>query len=149
MENETKIEIAPGDTFPFTNYTSAPFIGKWDGIEYTFPPLSTVKMLGMIPTASPNDIQAIRKKFATDLATAIFYQSDKFKVMDLSVQDSQAGKVPALYTDKDLASHVQRCLEPLPIAKAETSEKKVEEIHTTSQVLDGKESLVGQGTVVA
>jgi len=157
MENDTNV-LDSG--LPFTNYTTSDFVAKWDGKEYTFPALSTVKMLGMIGDATIDQLKNIRAKFAMDLAVAVFYQSEKFKAMDLSVEDSQAGKTPALYTDKDIAPFVQRCLEPLPVKtakitavpKADIALRTDETGAPVSKVLDGRpgsrDSLVN-GQVVA
>lgn len=111
----------------------------------------------IIPNATPEEVQNIRKLWAKKLAEAVFYQSNEFKAMDLSIEDSQAGKVPALYTDKDIAPFIQRALEPLPVAQIKITQAKPEVIHLSkdeegnpvSKVLKGTESLVGDGTVVA
>lgn len=156
MENDTNVLSAEFDgIFRFTNWTDKDFTSKWDSVEYTFPALKTVPLI--IPNATPQEVQSIRKKFALDLATYVFHNSDKFKSMDLTIEESQAGKVPALYTDKDIAPYVQRCLEPLPAAVAKTVIAPAKEIKLStdqkgkkvSKVLDGDESLVGDGTVIA
>ena len=154
MENETTVPEFDG-IFRFTNWTNRDFVAKWDSVEYTFPAEKTVPLL--IPNATPEQVQVIRKKFALELATEVFYNSEKFKGMDLSVEDSQAGKVPALYTEKDIAPYVQRCLEPLPVAQATAKAAAKKEVKlsvdekgkTVSQVLDGSESLVGNAQIVA
>lgn len=154
MENETTVPEFDG-VFRFTNWTDQDFTDKWDNVEYTFPALKTVPLL--IPNHTPEQIQVIRKKFALALATKAFYESDKFKGLDLSVEDSQAGKTPALYTDKDIAPYVQRALEPLAVSQAKVKAAPTAEIHLATddkgkkvtKVLDDGESLVGQGQVVA
>lgn len=153
MENDTLPEGFDG-VFRFTNFTTADFNAKWGGVEYTFPAMKTVPLI--IPNASPYEIQNIRKKFAKELATAVFYQSDKFKDMDLTVEQSQAGQTPALYTDKDLEPFIQKCLEPLESAQAKMKvtpkrelEGRVDENgEPVSKVLNGKETLIN-GAVVA
>lgn len=153
MENETTVPEFDG-VFRFTNWTDKDFTSKWDSVEYTFPALKTVPLL--IPNATPEQVQSIRKKFALDLATEIFYNSDKFKSMDLTVEQSQANMVPALYTDKDIAPYVQRCLEPLPIAQVKTKAVAGKDVNLSrdekgkvvTRVLDDGESLVGNGQVV-
>jgi hypothetical protein len=90
MEEEVKI----ADTsFPFTNYTDKEFIGMWDSEEYVFPPNSTVKMLGMIPSASPQQIEYIRKKFAMDLAMEQFYRSPEYKKFDITPEQSRKDSI--------------------------------------------------------
>lgn len=156
MENDTNVLPADFDgIFRFTNYTEKDFTAKWNSVEYTFPAMKTSPMI--IPNATPEEVQNIRKLWAKKLAEAVFYQSNEFKAMDLSIEDSQAGKVPALYTDKDIAPFIQRALEPLPIAQIKITPAKQEVIHLVkdeegnpvSKVLKGTESLVGDGTVVA
>lgn len=151
MEIETP-DVQIDMTFPFTNYTDKDFTAKWDGQEYTLPALSTVKMIGMIPTASPEEIQSIRKKFANDLAVAVFYQSKDYKPFDVTPEQSREGKIGMLYTEKDIAPFIQRCLEPLPVAHAEVKETIKKTLETSvdekgkpiSRVLEGSESLVGE-----
>lgn len=113
--NDDKSKLLPADfdgVFRFTNFTGSEFKAKWDNVEYTFPANKTVPLV--IPNSTPLEIQSIRKKFAKELATACFYQTDKFKTQD----NVPPGGTPALYTDSDLAPFIQRCLEPLPIAQA-------------------------------
>lgn len=155
MEIETP-DVQIDMTFPFTNYTDHDFTAKWDGKEYSFPALSTVKMLGMIPTASPEEIQSIRKKFANDLAVAVFYQSKEYKAFDITPDQSREGKLGMLYTEKDIAPFIQRCLEPLPVAKAEVRETPKKEVpiskdtkgRPNTKVLEGDETLVPEGSLI-
>jgi hypothetical protein len=144
----------------FTNWLPEPITLFWNSVGYTFEPLKRVPL--QIPDATPKEVEAIRKKFAMDLAVHYFYNTDKFKSMDLSVEDSQAGKVPALYTEADLAPYIQKCLEPLPLGKPpvarevakpvdpEKSLRKDNKGKPVSKVVDQDEdTLVGNGTVVA
>lgn len=156
MENETHVqeENVFDGILRFTNWTDEDFTTKWDNVEYTFPAQKTVPLL--IPNATPEQVQSIRKKFALDLATDAFYKSDKYKSMDIGVHASQEGKQPALVSPTELEPLVARCLEPLPMAKAsakilpkkEVPLTKDEKGKTNTRVLDGEESLVGQGTVI-
>lgn len=142
------------DLFPFTNYTSEEFVAKWDSKEYTFPAEKTTPMLGMISNATPEQIQHIRKKFARELAEREFYNTEKFKRMN----SKEAGYKPALYTESDLTSHIQRCLEPLPVGQATVvvlpkdsidNYRKDEEGNPISEILGNtKKSLVGNGSVM-
>lgn len=131
-------------TFKFTNYTEEPFVAKWDGIEYTFPPLSTTPLI--IGDQTPLQIQNIRKKFAHELGVQEFYKSSKFGVLNKHVE----GGTPAPYTDGDIAPFVQRCLEPLPIAQIsakpvlkdpERNLKKDTKGNNVTRALDEGESL--------
>lgn len=138
--------------FRFTNFTSRDFKAKWGGVEYTFPKESTSPMI--IPGATPEEVQHIRKKFARELAIEEFYQSDKFKKMN----DVPAGGTPSLYTDSDLVDFAQRCLEPLPVKQAiakklpkdsDENYSKDEEGNPITTVLDKNKSLLANGSGLA
>jgi hypothetical protein len=154
MEEEVKIDDL---SFPFTNFSKDEFIGRWDSQEYVFPPNSTVKMLGLIPSASPQQIEHIRKKFAYELAMDQFYRSADYKKFDLTPEQSRKeDNIGIPYTEKDYAKYVQMCLEPLPVATAParaTSKKGIqlsvdEKGKPITHVLDDSELLI-QGQVVA
>lgn len=143
MENENVLPVDFDGVFRFTNFTDSDFTGKWDNVEYTYPAEKTTPMI--IPGATPEQVQHIRKKFAHELAVQEFYKSSKFRKMDAPVP----GGRPALYTDSDIAPFVQRCLEPLPIAQAKTKvlpKDKETNYSASTKVLDKDESLIGQGT---
>lgn len=148
--------VLPADfdgVFRFTNFTETEFKAKWNNVEYTFPPLSTTPLI--IPGTTPEEVQHIRKKFAKELAIACFYNTAKFK----SMNDVPPGGIPAMYTESDLTPFVQRCLEPLPLAKAtakvlpkddEKNYRKDNKGRNVTKILDENESLVNEsGTVVA
>lgn len=136
--------------FRFTNYTNEDFTARWANIEYTFPAMKTTPMI--VPNATPEEVQHIRKKFARELATREFYKTPKF----VGMNSVQPGGVPALYTDSDLAPFIQKCLEPLPVAQAKTKVlpkvldesklRKDEEGKPVSRILKGKESLISEGS---
>lgn len=139
--------------YPFTNYRDVEFKAKWDSVEYTFPPMKTTRMLGMIPNATPLEIQSIRKKFAREFAIELWYGTDKFKFMDAP----ERGARPAIYTESDLAPFIQRCLEPLPVGvpkiehqptapKMEQGMSKDSKGRNVSRLLDKDESLLAQGS---
>lgn len=137
--------------FRFTNFTENEFKAKWNNVEYTFPPLKTTPMI--IQGATPEEVQHIRKKFAKELAVACFYQTDKFKAQD-KIKGDQG--MPALYTETDIAPFVQRCLEPLPIAKAIVTPAPQDNIEqklrkntrgkNVTKILEDGESLVTQAS---
>lgn len=113
MNNDTNVLPADFDgVFRFTNFTDEDFKARWNSIEYTFPASKTTPMV--IPGATPEEVQTIRKKFARELAEREFYKTPKFKLMN----DIPVGQTPAIYTDSDLTPFIQRCLEPLPVAQA-------------------------------
>lgn len=155
--NQDRLESTlPADfdgIFRFTNFTSDDFTAKWDGKEYTFPANKMTPII--IPNATPEQIQSIRKKFARELATLVWYGTAKFGDMN----DPKQGSRPALYTESDLKPFIQRCLEPLPVgtAKVKVAPKvaledmlsKDEKGRPRSKILDDNESLVGNGTVLS
>ncbi len=115
IKNDNTIPLDFDGVFRFTNFTDRAFSAKWDSIEYSFPPMSTSPMI--IPGAAPEDVQHIRKKFAKELAEREFHISGKFVALD-SQAPAGSGKVPAIYTEHDLEPYIQKCLEPLPVARA-------------------------------
>lgn len=151
MDNNTVLPQGFDGVFRFTNFTDEEFKAKWNSVEYTFPPNSTSPLI--IPQETPEGVQSIRKKFAAELAQREFYKTQKFERMN----GKEAGPRPALYTDSDLQPFIQRCLEPLPIAQAQTRVVKedVDSVFSTDQrgkkrtkVLEPDESLVGNGSVI-
>ncbi len=148
--NEKNVLPADFDgVFRFTNYTDKDFKARWNNIEYTFPANKRSPMV--IPNATPEEVQHIRKKFAKELAVQQFYGTDKFKAQNVV----PPGGTPALYTDSDLAPFVQRCLDPLPIAQAqavvlpkdsEENYKKNSRGRNVTKVLQEGESLMGQAS---
>lgn len=137
MKNETNVLPSDFDgVFRFTNFTDSDFTAKWNNIEYTFPAQKMTPMV--IPGMSPEEVQAIRKKFAKELAEQEFYKTPKFHRMN----DIPVGHNPALYTESDLAPFISRCLEPLPIAYATTKvlpKDNTEKYSENTVVLDEKD----------
>lgn len=147
--------------FYFTNFTKEAFSARWGGIEYTFPPESSIPLI--IATASPLEIQSIRKKFAKELAEREFNDSQKMKTLDKMNPQHTINNMNGIvtYNPKDLEPLVQRCLEPLPIAQAtakvlptgdEVMEPKLSRDHRgrkSTRVLEKDESLIGDGQIVA
>ena len=112
---EKDLNSLPSDfdgVFRFTNFTEEDFKARWNSVEYTFPALKSTPLI--IPGATPEEVQAIRKKFARELSEREFYKTPKFQGMN----NIPIGQNPALYTDSDLVPFIQRCLEPLPTAQA-------------------------------
>ena len=136
-------------TFRFTNCRDTEFKARWNSKEYTFPPLKTVPMI--IDNATPLEVQSIRKKFAREWAIEEWYKTPMFIGMNAHVP----GGTPALYTESDLAPFIQKCLEPLPIARAKVEVvKKDEDSKFTKDAkgrprtrpLDPNESLIAQAS---
>ncbi len=137
--------------FRFTNWTDSDFKAKWGGIEYTFPAERTTPML--IPGATPEEVQNIRKKFAKELAILQFYKTPKFVGMNAITP----GGTPALYTESDLTPFIQRCLEALPVAQAtrtvlpkdsEQNYRKDSRGRNLTKVVEKDESLLESGSGV-
>lgn len=112
MFNDPNANVLPADfdgVFRFTNFTDTDFKARWNKIEYTFPAMKTVPII--IPGATPEEVQNIRKKFARELAEKEFYNTEKFKYLN----HPDRGSHPAGYTESDLEPLIQKCLEPLPV----------------------------------
>lgn len=158
-----KIEsVLPEDfdgTFRFTNWTEEEFVGVWGSKEYHFPALTTSPMV--IPEHSPLEVQHIRKKFAKDLSEREYFKSKSYEKTRSVEGNKDEGIVqPRLnsfhmagtYTLKDLEPYIQRCLEPLPIARASVQEapkpidvestlSRNEEGNLNTEAIDRKTSL--------
>ncbi len=142
--------------FRFTNFTKDEFKAKWGGIEYTFPAEKSTPMI--IPGATPEEVQHIRKKFARELAVQEFYKSKKMKELDKRNPVGMTTFQGALtYTDTDLTDFIQQCLNPLPVGQAklkvlpkdsENNYTKDSKGRNVTKVLEGGESLLAQGSGV-
>ena len=161
MDIDNNANVLPSNfdgVFRFTNFTDSEFKASWNKKEYIFPPKSTVPLI--ILDATPQEIQYIRKKFAKELAEKVFYEGEGIKKLDaMNTTGAQNSfRTAVTYTPKDLEVFVQRCLEPMPIATAKVIEKPPIDEDTllrkdrkgkrVSKVLDGDESLIGDGTVM-
>lgn len=112
MENEFN------GVFYFTNPTNEDYVHLWNNEEYTFPKMSTVPMI--MPKESSENIQEIRKRFAYDLAVREFYNSAQYKKMS-----KMGNGIPPTFDEKILEPMIEKCLMPLPKAKAKV--RKIEE----------------------
>lgn len=145
-----KLPVDFDGVFRFTNATDSDFKAKWNNIEYTFPAQKTTPMI--IPGATPEEVQHIRKKFAKELAVQEFYKTAKFRKLNTHVP----GGVPSTYTDSDLTPFIQKCLEPLPLAQAtmqaapkvldESNFRRDEEGRPVTKILDKSKSLLAEGS---
>jgi len=135
MKYETTLPEDFTGIFYFTNWTDAEFTGTWGGKKYIYPAQTTSPMI--IPEHSPLEVQYIRKKFAKDLAEKVFYHSASYN--KLMAQERNPDGSPRLngmhsagtYSLDQLAPYIQRCLEPLPIAKALVTEDKKAPVEET------------------
>ena len=142
-------------TFRFTNWADEDFVGRYGSKDYTFPAKTTSPMI--MVDFTPLEIQQIRKKFAFKLAEREFGKSQVFDNLLKQERNSDGtaklGSIfgAATYSINELAPYIQKCLEPMPVAKAsvtdapsEPMENKLsrnEEGEINSQVVDKKISL--------
>ncbi len=161
MENDTaKASVLPADfdgIFRFTNWTADDFTARWNGIDYTFPAEKTSPMI--IPSATPEEVQHIRMKFAKQLGEREYFNSDKYKALNGQTDPSKTNSFhqAGVYTEGDIAQYTQRCLEPMPAAPAKATKsvekplqlRKDEEGNPVTQVItDTKKSLKGNGAEI-
>lgn len=98
--------------FRFTNPTDEDFVTLWNSIEYTFPARSTSPLI--IQNETQEGIQNIRKVFARKLAEREFFNSSEYRrLIELG-----RGEGATYNQDETLKEMIQKCLEPLPPAKA-------------------------------
>ena len=153
-------QILPSDfdgTFRFTNWTDRDFSAKWGGKEYFYPALKTTPMV--ILSATPYEIQNIRKKFAKELAEREFFNSDKHKQLDAMNKSDNIRSFGAAisYTPNELAAYVQKCLEPLPLAPATSADvpkpkveiKVAKRVRSKSSGDEVDDSLINGGQVIS
>ena len=138
MENKDIMQyqpILPEDfdgTFKFTNWTDEDFVGKWDSKEYHFPAQSTSPMI--IINHTPLEIQQIRKKFAKDLAEREFFKSGSYSKLQSQERNNDGSprlnsiQQAGTYSVETLTPFIQKCLEPLPIAKVKITDAPKEKL---------------------
>lgn len=155
MKNEDILPVDFDGVFRFTNWTEEEFVGTWGKKGYAFPALTTSPMV--MPDHSPLEIQNIRKKFAKDLAEREFFKSEQYKrILKQEKNDDGSPRLNSIqqagtYNLDQLSPFIQRCLEPLEVAKAivqetpavNTEEKlsRNEEGELNTQAIDKKTSL--------
>lgn len=112
---ETTIEF--DGVFRFTNWTDKERTYLWNNKEYTFPPKSTVPLI--ILNEPLENIQEIRKRFAYRLAEEVWYEGKEYDKMS-----KMGGGLPPTRDDKVLEADIEKCLQPLPVARASVKEGK-------------------------
>jgi hypothetical protein len=130
MEFEKVLPVDYDGTFRFTNDSDEDFTATWGKVNYTFPAHTTSPMI--MPDFTALEVQQIRKRFAEQWATREFGKSKEYG--NLMRQERSPEGIPLLthyyqagqYSLNELAPYIQRCLIPLPEAKA--SVEKVETI---------------------
>lgn len=104
-------------TFYFTNWTDKERKYLWNNKEYTFPAESTVPLI--ILSEPLENIQEIRKRFAYRLSEEVFYESEEYQRMS-----KMGNGIPPTFDPKILEANIEKCLNPLPIARAKVKEGK-------------------------
>jgi hypothetical protein len=149
--------ILPPDfdgVFRFTNWTDEDYTDRWNNVAYTFPAMKTVPLI--VATETPEGTQHVRRKFAKGLAEREYFKSEKYKGM-IGNEKNPTLMTGLTYNLDDLAPFIQKCLEPLPLARAalevlprntEKNFAKDRKGKNVSKILDEDESLVGDGTVM-
>lgn len=135
MKYETTLPEDFNGIFHFTNGSETDFTGVWGNKKYLFPAMTTSPMI--IPEHSPLEVQYIRKKFAKDLAEREFYTSAQYgKLLSQERNPDGSPRLNGLhsagtYSVDQLTEYIQKCLQPLPIAKALISKTEKESIETS------------------
>jgi len=131
--------------FRFTNFTDEDFTTLWNSKEYTFPKQTSSPMI--ILGESPENVQNIRKLFAKRLAKREFYKGARYE--ELNSLTKQSNGVPTTFNeDKEFATFIQKCLEPLELSQAKITNKPKKEITVSeyTQVVGEKDSLKANST---
>lgn len=113
METTTEFD----GVFRFTNWTDKERTYLWNNKEYTFPPKSTVPLI--ILNEPLENIQEIRKRFAYRLAEEVWYEGKEYDKMS-----KMGNGLPPTRDDKVLEEDIEKCLQPLPVARATVKEGK-------------------------
>lgn len=121
--------------FQFTNWTDEDFSGFWNNKEYVF---EAGKMSPIIiPTESLENIQEIRKKFAYKLAVREWYKGKEYGRMK-----KMGNGLPPTFDEKILEPMIERCLNPLPVAKVKVKEVKApKQSFKASKAISEKENV--------
>lgn len=157
MNPNTKYKFAtelPKDykgTLHFTNFSDEEYKDKWDNVEYTFAPKSTVPL--QIPTASPIQTFNIRTRFAKGLADREFRKSKRAGDLNIKNTGVQSLHAAVSYTENDLDSFIARCLEPLSISEVTTEAIQTEgtkrpKARVAHPVEDGESLITGKGDAI-
>lgn len=118
--------------FPFSNDSDEDFVFVWAKKGYLFPAGKTVDMMRMAFSATPVEIQQIRKFAARRFAEREYQKSDDIKKLESLERNPQTG-APVLtsfhsarsYSENELAPYIQNCLKPFPEGEALVSEETI------------------------
>lgn len=109
--------------FRFTNATNEDFTFLWNNSEYKFKAGTCSPMI--IKGETLENIQEIRKKAAKKLALREFYNSQGYHDL-VGIGNKSAMGIPPTFNEEELEPWIQQCLTPLPMARAEVVDLKVE-----------------------
>lgn len=121
--------------FYFTNASDEDFTTQWNKVEYIFRAQRRTRMA--IRGESPENVQNIRKMFATRYATEQFQKTKEFVKRNTPVE----GQRPVAYALSVLQPYIDSCLKPLPKAKLlakEISSNEDEKFQGDTRPLDNK-----------
>lgn len=94
--------------FYFTNASGNSWSTQWNKHIYTFPANRRTRMA--IRGESPENVQNIRKMFATRFATEQYYKTKEFNKRNTPIE----GQRPVPYNPTVLQPWIDSCLKPLP-----------------------------------
>ena len=120
MENNYGDGLYKDGVFYFTNTSKEDYKHLWNNIEYTFPAESSTPMI--IRNEPPENVQAIRKRFAYDWAVEQFHNGKEY--LKLS---KMGNGLPPTYDEKILEPFIEKCLNPLPMGQIKTKEMPKED----------------------
>lgn len=123
--NGVEIDDEDDTIFYFTNSSDEDWSTQWNKVVYTFPARRRTRMA--IRGESPENVQAIRKMFATRYATEMYFKSEDFKRRNTPIEN----RPPVTYNPLVLQPYIDSCLKPLPKAKLISKEAEKEEYEFT------------------
>lgn len=106
-----ELEDEDDTVFYFTNASDDDWTTQWNKVEYTFPANRRTRMA--IRGESPENVQNIRKMFATRYAIDQFSKTTEFAKRNTPIEN----KAPIAYNVTVLQPFIDSCLKPLPKAK--------------------------------
>lgn len=121
------------EMFPFTNPLEKDVTLVWGKKAYTFAARSTTNLLGLIPDASPIEVQGIRKEFAIRLSQQRFFESQEYKAMEAQAPAGSNLTPPLVPMDKRV-QFMEECLIPLKKARATTKDVPQDDIESKLHV---------------
>lgn len=106
-----ELEDEDDTIFYFTNNSDEDWSTRWNKVEYTFPAKRRTRMA--IRGESPENVQSIRKMFATRYAVEQYAKTSDFQKRATPIEN----KNPIAYNATVLQPFIDSCLNPLPKAR--------------------------------